>query len=88
MLWAARTRVQGSGKPVLFYVLPYQTSINAMQLRLARSLGTTKVALQHSRAAQAIYRQLLDRDYEPRSPPASHAKNGRWQSFMQSRFAY
>ena len=65
MLWAARTGVQGSGKPVLFYVLPYQASINAMQLRLARSLGTTKVALQHSRVAQAIYRQLLDRDYEP-----------------------
>ncbi len=65
MLWAARTGVQGFGKPVLFYVLPYQASINAMQLRLARSLGTTKVALQHSRAAQAVYRQLLDRDYEP-----------------------
>lgn len=65
LLWAARTGVQGSGKPVLFYVLPYQASINAMQLRLARSLGTTKVALQHSRAAQAVYRQLLDRDYEP-----------------------
>ncbi len=52
-------------------------------------LGLRKVALQHSRVAQAIYRQLLDRDYRAwRSPPASHAKNGRWQSFMQSRFAY
>jgi CRISPR-associated endonuclease/helicase Cas3 len=65
LLWAARTGVQGLGKPVLFYVLPYQASINAMQVRLARNLGSTNVALQHSRAAQAVYRQLLDRHYEP-----------------------
>jgi CRISPR-associated endonuclease/helicase Cas3 len=65
MLWAARTAAEHPGKPVVFYVLPYQASINAMRARLADRFGATKVALQHSRAAQAIYRQLLDRNYEP-----------------------
>jgi CRISPR-associated endonuclease/helicase Cas3 len=66
MLWAARTGSQSTGFPVLFYVLPYQASINAMQARLAAHFGGSKVALQHSRAALAIYRQLLDRDYQPK----------------------
>lgn len=65
MLWAARTGAQSAGSPVLFYVLPYQASINAMQARLACRLGGAKVTLQHSRAVQAIYRQLLDREYQP-----------------------
>ncbi len=65
MLWAARTASVRPGKPVIFYVLPYQASINAMQARLAHSFGHAKVTLQHSRAAQAVYRQLLDRAYEP-----------------------
>ena len=65
MLWAARTGAQSPGSPVLFYVLPYQASINAMQARLAASFGDAKVTLQHSRAVQAIYRQLLDREYQP-----------------------
>jgi CRISPR-associated endonuclease/helicase Cas3 len=65
MLWAARTAASEPGKPVIFYVLPYQASINAMQARLESYLGESKVALQHSRAVQAIYRQLLSRNYEP-----------------------
>lgn len=65
LLWASKTGSLGPGNPVLFYVLPFQASINAMRERLAESLGSAKVTLQHSRAAQAIYRQLLDRDYQP-----------------------
>lgn len=65
LLWAARTGARCAGNPVLFYVLPYQASINAMQARLAAHFGEAKITLQHSRAAQAIYRQLLDRQYQP-----------------------
>ena len=65
LLWAARTGSQTPGSPVLFYVLPYQASINAMHERLSSRFGDRQVAMQHSRAAQAVYRQLLDRDYKP-----------------------
>jgi CRISPR-associated endonuclease/helicase Cas3 len=65
MLWAGRTGAQSNGTPSLFYVLPYQASINAMHARLARVFGESKVAMQHSRAALAVYRELLDREYEP-----------------------
>lgn len=65
LLWAAKTGSIRAGNPILFYVLPFQASINAMRERLADGLGSTKVTLQHSRAAQAIYRQLLNRDYQP-----------------------
>jgi CRISPR-associated endonuclease/helicase Cas3 len=66
MLWAARqgSSVEGG---VLFYVLPYQASLNAMRRRLGDALGgEEKVGLQHSRALQALYRQLLERGYEPK----------------------
>jgi CRISPR-associated endonuclease/helicase Cas3 len=65
LLWASRTGSRAAGNPVLFYVLPYQASINAMRDRLALYFGDAKVTLQHSRAVQIIYRQLLERDYQP-----------------------
>jgi CRISPR-associated endonuclease/helicase Cas3 len=60
LLWAQR---QDALRKVarLFYVLPYQASMNAMQKRLQPALG--EVALLHGRALQATYRQLLDEDY-------------------------
>ena len=36
-----------------------------MNPRASVWFGASKVTLQHSRAAQAVYRQLLDRQYEP-----------------------
>ena len=64
MLWAARQASSASGHPVLYYLLPYQASLNAMRGRLAEKLGDAAVTLQHSRAIQALYRQLLDKNYE------------------------
>jgi CRISPR-associated endonuclease/helicase Cas3 len=64
LLWAANLGTRSEGHPVLFYVLPYQASLNAMRSRLGRVLGNESVALQHSRAVQALYRQLLEQDYE------------------------
>jgi CRISPR-associated endonuclease/helicase Cas3 len=64
MLWAARQSSSADGHPVLYYLLPYQASLNAMRSRLAEKLGDAAVTLQHSRALQALYRQLLDKNYE------------------------
>lgn len=51
LLWA-------SSQPMrrLFYVLPYRTSLNAMQQRLERVFGA--VGLWHGRALQAIYHRM------------------------------
>lgn len=63
LLWASNRGTYAEGSPSLFYVLPYQASLNAMRDRLGRSLGESSVVLQHSRALQALYRRLLDRGY-------------------------
>jgi CRISPR-associated endonuclease/helicase Cas3 len=63
LLWASAQGDSGMGSPPLFYVLPYQASLNAMRERLGRVLGDDSVVLQHSRALQALYRQLLNRGY-------------------------
>ncbi len=65
MLWAVRQSSSANGNPVLYYLLPYQASLNAMRSRLAEKLGNSSVTLQHSRALQALYRQLLDKEYAP-----------------------
>ena len=58
LLWAARQHACGpTGR--LYYLLPYQASLNAMHERLSR-LFRGAVALQHSRALQALYRSLLE----------------------------
>jgi CRISPR-associated endonuclease/helicase Cas3 len=63
LLWASAQGSSGTVTPPLFYVLPYQASLNAMRERLGRVLGDDSVMLQHSRALQALYRQLLNRGY-------------------------
>lgn len=65
MLWAARNGKGAAGKTPVFYVLPYQASLNAMRFRLGKSLGQNNLVLQHSRTLQALYRQLLERSYKP-----------------------
>lgn len=65
LLWAASNGCQTAGSPPLFYVLPYQASLNAMRSRFGERFGDDRVVLQHSRALQALYRQLLDRGYTP-----------------------
>ncbi|HSV32260.1 MAG TPA: CRISPR-associated helicase Cas3' [Atribacteraceae bacterium] len=65
LLWAAANGQKSAGSPPLFYVLPYQASLNAMRSRFGEHFGDDRVVLQHSRALQALYRQLLDRGYTP-----------------------
>jgi len=59
VLWAAKQQTE---RPVshLFYVLPYQASMNAMKRRLEPGLG--EVSLIHGRALEAVYRQVLELD--------------------------
>lgn len=65
MLWAASNGKGPIGKTPVFYVLPYQASLNAMRFRLGKSLGQNNLVLQHSRTLQALYRHLLERSYKP-----------------------
>lgn len=66
LLWSAATDQEMPGNPPLFYVLPYQASLNAMRERFGATFGQGNVVLQHSRALQALYRQLLAKDHNPR----------------------
>lgn len=63
LLWATK---QGLNKsiPRLFYVLPYQASMNAMFDRV-NSISPGKVGLLHSRSVLAMYRWLMEQDYSP-----------------------
>ncbi len=59
----------------IFYVLPYQASMNAMYDRLSHLFGAQAVGLQHGRAAQALYARF--RDGEEWS--ASIARRVQWE---------
>lgn len=73
LLWTAQqTAVRNV--PRLFYTLPYQASMNAMQLRLRETFGEDAVGLQHGRSLLALYRQLLDKDYDPKRA----AREAKW----------
>jgi len=74
LFWtAALAQCQNGELPRLFYVLPYQASMNAMCMRL-ESTFPQMVGLQHSRSVLAVYRQLLERKYTP----AAAAKTALW----------
>jgi CRISPR-associated endonuclease/helicase Cas3 len=73
LLWACR-QAQSGNLPRLFYTLPYQASMNAMLLRLQESFGRENVGLQHGRALLAMYRMLMEREYEAKQA----AKYARW----------
>lgn len=74
LLWAARQAHAGAGLPRLFYTLPYQASMNAMQLRLGQTYGGDCVGLQHGRGLLSLYRLLMERSYEPEQA----ARQARW----------
>jgi len=68
LLWAARQRELGFGKPPIFYVLPYRASLNAMRARIAEKYGVPDgaVVLQHARAMADLYTRLTsEKEYTP-----------------------
>ncbi|MCX7706918.1 MAG: CRISPR-associated helicase Cas3', partial [Anaerolineae bacterium] len=74
LLWAAR-QAQEKGVPRLFYALPYQASMNAMQIRLQETFGEDRVGLQHGRSLLALYCWLLDKEYTSQQA----AQEAKWQ---------
>jgi len=75
LLWAAcQSAALPEGLPRLFYTLPYQASMNAMKLRLGETFGEKNVGLQHGRSLLALYRMLLEREYDPQYA----AQQARW----------
>jgi len=65
LLWAAQQCEQAKGAPRLFYVLPFQASMNAMLQRLRRFFPHNEVGLQHGRSLQALYRAYLQSEATP-----------------------
>lgn len=75
LLWAAKQAADTGNVPRLFYTLPYQASMNAMKLRLDETFGEESVGIQHGRGLLALYRMLLEREYEPKAA----VRQARWQ---------
>ena len=73
LLWAAHQSSVTGNLPRLFYTLPYQASMNAMQRRLEDSFPQ-RVGLQHGRSLLALYRDLLEKNYSSQSA----ARTARW----------
>ena len=65
LLWAVGQARQGSDVPRLFYMLPYQASMNAMYNRLNSGHLLDQVGLEHSRSVLALYRYHLEEDASP-----------------------
>lgn len=76
LLWAARQNMRGDA-PRVFYVLPFQASMNAMRQRIADRFSEDDVGLQHGRSRFALYRMFLEREETPREAArkASFANN-------------
>ena len=74
LLWSANQAANKGSLPRLFYTLPYQASMNAMMLRLEESFGPKNVGLQHGRSLLALYRLLLEREYDPKDA----ARQAKW----------
>lgn len=64
ILWSVNQKANGDRHGRVYYLLPYQASLNAMHARLSRHFPES-VSLQHSRALQALYRSLLEKGYAP-----------------------
>lgn len=65
LLWAARQTEQLAHAPRVFYVLPFQASMNAMHRRLD-TLFPGAVGLQHGRSLHALYQAYLQAEATPK----------------------
>jgi CRISPR-associated endonuclease/helicase Cas3 len=74
LLWACSQDYGKKPLPRLFYTLPYQASMNAMYDRLRLKSFPDLVGLEHSRSTLALYRRLLDDEYDRREA----TRQARW----------
>ena len=82
LLWASNQ--ESTGSPALFYVLPYQASLNAMRRRMEKNFGEEEVVLQHSKSVEALFRMQLDKGYT-REDAASSARRERQLAGLYAR---
>ncbi|GAB4471885.1 MAG: CRISPR-associated helicase/endonuclease Cas3 [Anaerolineae bacterium] len=77
LLWAARQAAESrAAPPRLFYVLPYQASMNAMHERLAtHHFPGEQVGLQHGRALAALYLNLREGEGAEADVAAARARD-------------
>lgn len=75
LLWGAAQTIHGGQPARLFYTLPYQASMNAMQQRLNETFGEQNVGLQHGRALLSLYQQLMNRD---EAQPETAMRQAQW----------
>jgi CRISPR-associated endonuclease/helicase Cas3 len=69
LLWLKRQAELDHTSPShLFYILPYQASMNAMYRRLERIFGKDYIGLQHGRSQQAIYYITLESELDTEKP--------------------
>ncbi len=73
LLWAASQSMDG-GASRLYYVLPFQASMNAMQGRLSERFPKS-VGLQHGRSRFALYRRFLEQDEHSPSTALKKARS-------------
>lgn len=73
LLWAEAARRNRDPGSRLYYVLPYQASMNAMYDRLTRRYGfqSAHVGLSHGRALQSLFARELD---APEGPEAAETR--------------
>lgn len=84
LLWAAKQKEQANGAPRVFYVLPFQASMNAMHQRLSRYFPNAEVGLQHGRSLHALYRAYLELD----ATPQQAARLARWAKNLATLHAH
>lgn len=60
ILWALSQNNNFDRPPKLFYMLPYQTSMNAMYDRFQQYGFKKKVGLEHGRSVLALYKRIID----------------------------
>lgn len=60
LLWALNQQNEYGRPPRIFYMLPYQASMNAMYDRLNSYGFSDKVGLEHGRSVLALYKRMID----------------------------
>lgn len=62
LLWALTQQGEYGRPPRIFYMLPYQASMNAMYDRLNSYGFSDKVGLEHGRSVLALYKRMIDEE--------------------------
>jgi CRISPR-associated endonuclease/helicase Cas3 len=83
LLWAANQTARVDGSPRVFYVLPFQASMNAMHQRFGK-LFPKEVGLQHGRSLHALYRVYLQAE----ATPQQAARMAKWARNLSDLHAF